>query len=504
MKPQNRGALFFATTVSVCTALCLASYLSIARADILFFDLNDNATELAAAERAAAARGEKLINVPLVDDETKDKVREAQRAVDRADRAVRMACSQQASPGDTCGAAKKTLDAQNRAYNAVASKIKPFGGDELMSAISNIKKKNPDVSSIVISGHDGDREYWGTYGHFFDDDLEDALVANQPMGQNLRSLYLWGCNTGITDDFNRKWKRAFPASTMIAGFDGQAPLGSRAASSALLEDLMVKENQLRETRDRDEIRDIFNSLSDVNGSNVAVCLNRETIASRKGVRSPEDDNQLCDSTNQNEIKYNEIFECYLEARPGCEVIAQATDETNILRRVYNYAQETKHCYFVNEKEHTERKLVPIEVRNLLFDNYIRKTFEHVYQSELEAFNALLAKLGFPPELRMKGIGEMSRGQYLARVRAIKNEWNNRARPLTDNEGRIRDAGLLAVGNYLGAIDMLQKRECIPGSWLETRGPYQDSACGADSGGTMRERMANAVSDAEQAVASYPH
>lgn len=206
------------------SALIVATLLvEFARADILFFDLNDSQKERQAAERAAARRGEKLINVPLVEPQVRDDVRALEKDVQKADYITRRSCAESAGSG-RCATATQNLKSAESSYNSYVSQIKRFGKDELTQALAKVKKDGNDISSIIISGHDGDRQYWGTYAWFEDDNLMDALEANQPLGQNLRSLYLWGCYTGITDDFLKHWDRAIPSSTMIAGFDGQSPL----------------------------------------------------------------------------------------------------------------------------------------------------------------------------------------------------------------------------------------------------------------------------------------
>jgi len=486
-----------------------------AAADILFFDLNDNQMERKAAERAAAKRGERLIDVSLVDEPTRQRVRELQIDLETVETEKRKRCWGKGKESDACGSAKRDFEIAQNSYNNFTTKIRRFGAGDLDSILADAKKRSADITSIVISGHNGDRQYWGTLGWFEDDDLMNALEANQPVGQNLRSLYLWGCYTGITDDYKRQWKRGIPNSTMIAGYDGQSPLGSQRSakselgpSADLLEDLLVKEASLNEARDRRELTDIFKSLPNINNANMhaSICLNnRETIVSRKGVRNPEEDDKYCDPSDGLEARWEERFECYRRALPesGCEEIPDWTDDRNELRKMYSYSQTTKHCYFVDELRGIKRQLIPVQVRRLLFDNLIRRNFERLHKKDLEALNRLLSHLDFPPHLRLGGIGAMSRGQYLARKRAIKDYWNLQARARTDSQGRLRDTHLLAVENYLSAIDRIEDGMCVPGSWLEPRGPLDDSQCGPKEGmPTIGDQMKNALKDAQQTVSSY--
>jgi hypothetical protein len=453
------------------------------RADILFLDLNDNPKELEAAQRAADARGEQLVVVSTVTEEQEVKVRESRMAYGKAYKEANTTCAR--DPGAACTSAKANANDANKSMQKTVGAVPKLNAKSLANAMAQLKADGTQLSSVIISGHDGDRQFWGTYADFDDEDLEKAFLANKPLGDGVRSMYLWGCYSATTDDFMHGWKKAFPPTMMMAGFSGQAPLGTRPASGQILEDLLVKEKTLRETTDKDKMKEIFDSLNGVNERNnpsLAICLQRQTVISRgKGVRSIDDDINACSQRNTDEDKWTAIYQCYVRAQDGCEAIPKETDERSPLRQVYDYFQETKHCEEVLQSQGKHRKITALGVRRLLFDNTVRKNFEKLHKNELEAMNKLMDELGLPPELRIKGLATMSRKNYLDMIKAIKQQWNMRMQALTDENGRVHDAKVIALGMQLDEVQKIEKGSCVPLSWVEDDDQLKDSRCGIKTG-----------------------
>jgi hypothetical protein len=472
-----------------------------ARNDILFFDLNDSEMEVEAARQAARERGEKVVVVQLVEEEARDRIRELQKEQGVAERAKSLICKPDAD-SDSCKEAKKSVARVEWKSYLESKKMKKFGRNELFNAMAAVKKQNRDISSVVVSGHDGDRQLWGTYGSFNDHDLEDAMQANKPVADNVRALYLWGCYTATTDDFMRGWKKTFP-NTAIAGFYGQSPLGKRKKSSTLLKDILVKERELLEARDRKELGNIFKSLSDVNGSSAAMCVNSDLVVNARGAHKISDDINICVKGTAEEEKWTKVYQCYFFAEEGCEDVPLETDGTNIIRRAYDYAQKTKHCEEVQKNLEHQRQLSPLNLRRLLFDANVRGNFELLHVKEISDFNDLVFDLGFPEKQltligknKSKTRGDMSRKEYMERMKDLKNSWNQKKQALKDSDGHVHDARVIAMGYYLDEFDKIQSGSCVPGTWVEENGHLDESPCG------IRQGMRTALSRAKAKVAEY--
>lgn len=480
-----RAAAWLAITMILLAAA------SAGHGEIVFIDLNDNAKEIAAAQRAAEARGEELTIVSTVTPEQQKIVSDARTAYSRALSTQTKSCAAGASDGcsvATAKAEKVDLDLRTTLQN-----VPKMNAVALGQAFAALKADGKEISTLIVSGHDGDRQLWGTYGDFDDNDLEKALLKNKPLGDTIKSFYVWGCYSATTDDFMHGWKRAFPATTMLAGFSGQAPLGSRPESGQMLEDLLEKESQLRGETDPEKLKEIFDSIramNDLNNPSLAVCLDRKTVISRgHGVRTVQDDINACSRRSTEETHWSTVYQCYLRGKPGCESIPSETDERSPLRQVYDYFQETKHCDEVLRNLGRQREITASGVRRLLFDNTVRKNFEKLHKSELEAMNHLMDTLGLPAELRVRGLGKMSRKAYLDLLKGIKNQWNLRMEEQRADDGKVRDANVIALGKYLEEIDKVESGSCVPLSWVEDDEQLKPSSCGIKAG--MQNAIANA-------------
>lgn len=468
--------------------------INIARADILFIDCNDSPLEVEAAQRAAEERGEQLILLSTVTEERALVIREARAAHAKATRFQKQTCGQ--GSGSACDEAKKSTAAKNSDLQKTLNSVPKLNGAMLRNALNQLKKEGTQISSLVISGHDGDRQFWGTYADFNETDLEQAFLANKPMGDGIRSMHLLGCYTATTEDFIRGWKKAFPSSMMVAGYGRQAPLGSRPVSGQVLEDLLKKEKALREETDKNELRNIFNGINGGNfGPSLAVCLDRNTVISRgRGVRSIDDDINACLVGSKEEEFQTQIYSCYLNAEPGCEAIPSETNESNPLRQAYDFFQETKHCEEVLRGKGRKRAITTLGVRRLLFDNTVRRNFEKLHRNELALMNKLLDELGFPAHLRLRGLSGMSRKAFLEVLKGIKEQWNMRMPAPRDAQSGV-DSRVLGLGYFIDEVQKIEKGECVPLSWVEDDDQLKDSKCGIRAG--MQSAMSRAQADSNR-------
>jgi hypothetical protein len=462
--------------------------------DILFLDFNDSPSEVEAATRAALLRGEKLRVFPAEAGESRRQVRALQKEFASEKAQVLRLCPQDVEPDEAC---RSAYDRQMKVYNelhTLSDKVKKIDGPSLARELQSLRGQGVNLTSLVISGHDGDREFWGMYGSIKDKEIEEAFLANPPMAEGVRSLYLWNCYSATTDDFLNGWKRAFP-NAMLAGYPSQGPKGSRPASGRLLEDMLKKEEGFLQTRDREELGRIFNSLSEVNSVRSAICLDRETVVTNGSVHSIADDIDACSRKTKEEVKWSGIYDCYMRARPGCEATPPEGDNQSDLRQSYNYFQETKHCEEVLQRKGQARGITSLSARVLVFEKTIRKNFASFHEKELAEMDALLDELGVDPSLRVQEMGKLSRREYLDLIKGIKQEWNTQKQALKDRDGLVSDSRVEALGYYLDELEKVQSAKCIPGTWIEDTNEFDESPCG------IRRGMSSARQRATQAIQS---
>ncbi len=367
---------------------------------------------------------------------------------------------------------------------------------QFSAELTSLRASNTNLSSVIISGHHTDREFWGINASLSEDDIERAFNQNKPLGDNVRSLYLWACYSATTDDFIKNWKSGFPNTSMLAGFDGQAPSSIHKSSGALLEDLMGKEKFFEDARDKNDVKEMFDHLNEINHVNAQICLNHETVVSRKGARTIEDDVEACGHHSRDEVKFTNLYNCYLNAEPGCETLPDTENETNPLRGAYDYFQETRHCDERLGSNGEPREANQAQVRRLLYDAQIRYTFSQIAGPQLRRLNALIDRLGLPPDLHLQQMWGLSRKEYVDKIIAMKTAYLALADRTKDQEGHIKDANVLAFGYNLAELDKFNDGECTPLEWLEEDPHAQDSSCGIVKG------MDAAMGNAKALVASY--
>lgn len=468
---------------SLWTFLAVLIASSVSRADILFIDVNNSKEEVAAALEAAKQRGERLIVIPKVREELQERLTEAEKQLADAKRAEKSACSGGSGSSANCQEAKRAVSSASAKVKEVEKSLPQLNAKNLKSVLSKLNKSGVRLSSIIISGHDGNRLYYGRLGELNEREIEEAFKANRAMCENIQSFYFWGCYTATTDDFIRGWKSGCPNVSMIAGFSGQSPASVRPESGRHLKQLLLKEAEFLETRDKKKLQELFNSLDDAKNLKSAICLDRDTIISRKGVRTVKDEVAACFNLDDKEKQKNfEVFNCYREARPGCESVPDNFN-TGPLRKVYDFFQETSHCaraFDEYNKRFPDNPLTwpttPYAVRRILFDNNVRKNFEKLHKRELEEFNSLLDELGVDSSLRVRNLARMNRKQHLDMIRGLQRAFRQLEPGARDANGKWVDDRVLAMGYYINELIKVEKGECIPLSWVEEGENLTESRC----------------------------
>lgn len=474
----------FAITFALClfgvlVALAELAALDAARADVLFIDLNYSQSEVAAARVAAEARGEKLYVVPGMPEKFQPQFAQIRKESSEASIAKARACGAKGDL-DSCTNATARLKSIEARDEELQKQVPKMDESAMLSReLGKLKAQKVNLTSLIISGHHTDKEYYGVLADLDEEEIEKAFLANKPVADNVRSLYLWGCYAATTDDFLKGFKKAFPSVTMMAGFSGQAPSSTRPASGKLLKDLMVREGEFQRNRTREELKGLFDSLADVNKTKASLCIDRETVVSKEGVRSVGDEIQACGHRSREETKHIKTYYCYLRCEPGCVDVPKDDEDRSPLRTAYDYFQETRHCDEVLEARKQKREVTQLMVRRLLFDHEIRQSFMKLNGKYMPALNQLMAELGLPESMRIKDFSKISRADYLEKVYGLERAYNGMSDRIRDPEGHIYDARVLAIGKYVDQFKKLERGECIPLSWLE-RQPDKDP-CGMGAG-----------------------
>ena len=453
----------------------------IANADILMLDLNNSHLEYLAAVRAAEARGEKVQRIPpLTADQEKD-FQGARNQIWTSFLTKRNACGGDEADSTDCKSAQQTLDQANSAYDQLQTKIPKLSDKMIERKISELKGQGTKITSVIISGHDGDRDFGGDMAHDVTEKSILAAFAKSPgMADNVRSLFLWGCYTGTVADYRDEWK-GLPNLNLITGFDAMGPKGNRPSSAQLLRDTLVKEQRLTEAKSKDELRAVADSLEGIDNMHATLCVDRYWLASKRGrntsVTTIDKKTADCRPPDDAETELNKQFTCYLNVEPGCENPPGDMEDPskNVIRRYYELLQANRHCTDVMAKQGVVRPNYA-QARRLLFDRTVRNSFSMLYAKQMAKFNSLLNELAVPKSLRLGNLGAMSRKAYLTKLQGLKAYYSAFVNGTKDPQGVVRDSRVIAMGYYLNEIHKVENASCTPLSWIEGKSP-DESPCG---------------------------
>ncbi len=333
--------------------ICILVFLisSSSFADVLFVDLNMSSKEIEAAERGARARGEKLIVIPKVNAATRKKLETAQSKVYQYTGFLATRCNQNASGQtdlSTVGSTmvKQCSDMFNKesAAKQELEDIKEanptkMSSKSLQEEIAEISKSGVRLTSLVISGHDGHGAFSGINGEFNYKDFESAFSKNKPVGDDIRSLALWGCESVTPGSAGYFWQGILPKLEIIAGFDGVAPSNDRKAGHDYLESFLKQEKKLTEIKDQKALKTAFKKLEGVNIVTASLCTTENFISHQKSLNIKSEINKCLGEDGLRKIKK---YNCIINSKDECKNMNQADIKKEVVD-LYNTASQLDFC-----------------------------------------------------------------------------------------------------------------------------------------------------------------
>ncbi len=292
---------------------------------ILFFDLNDNPREIESTKRAACKRGESVIVLP--------------------------------------------------------EKGKQFNSEELYRLLGSFEKNKVSVNSLVISGHDGGGQFGGTNG-FFSKQMLSEIIENFPESRDsVSSVLLLGCYTGVKQEIF-DWKQILPNANLIAGYEGQAPLGDKPAGHSYIEGVLLKEKEMNDVKSKAELeRFLKKGIKHISSISAAMYIHPKICApgteheSGFYFRPLKGKDSLQDLVTQEclRIKVGEgplMLSKFMAYYRGEKEIPEQTHSTE-LRMIYNFFRENGHCFEGDQTYPTADKVL----FTLFFDG-VKKNYAH--------------------------------------------------------------------------------------------------------------------------------
>ena len=344
---------------------------------ILFIDTNNSEPEIATAQKAACARGERIVIVPknYLD------YGKYTKAVEETNKAV-MSCT------SNCEAAERKATEAYKNLEKFKSSQKATK-DATKEALDELKSQNAKLQTFMISGHDGGGSFGGSKGHFSRHELSEMMKDYSDINE-VKSLMLLGCYTGVQKEVI-EWKNIFPDAKLIAGYDGSAPLSDKPLGHQYISEILLKEPQLLAQADQAKLQAYARAnIKSLFQMNTAMYLNcgpgegQEFYYASKAEKkqfSPYDINACLK-------KGAEIDELQIQVSKfeSGEVEPPKDTARGELRELYNKARALEHCVEILGRGPNVNN-----VFNLLFYDGVKKSFASFYDSDLtEAQKAIAA------------------------------------------------------------------------------------------------------------------
>ena len=375
--------------------ILLACYLfsSLVFADVLYVSFNFASDELKNAEKAATMRGEKLIVYPQISSEDKKRLATIYYQLER---------SKYTKAIEDVSALEEEEKKITEKYRSIAKK------NTLDKLLRSLDKKNVQLSSLVISGHDGNGEFFGNLlpDEANEEELGKTFQKYPDLTKNMRSLLLWGCYTTTPYTVSSVWKKMFPQLEVVAGFDGRAPLSSRESSGGHLKNILVKEKELTQAHDLTSLKKVIKGLKYVPMINASICVD-DFFIGKKQILDLKERDPKCDNT---EIFQNlkDRFHCYMYAMTNECASPPADTQKGELREIYNQLHLYEHCEGAQTPDMPRADVV---IRLMLFNN-IKYNFITAKAKELQNMDKLLRAVGAPLDLNTAGLEMMNRRDVL--------------------------------------------------------------------------------------------
>jgi len=450
------------------TSIFLLLWLSgAAHADIIFFDLNNAPQEIAAAERAARARGERVHVLPRTTAAERALATQLEQRLITAERRMLTASVEQRT--DAMHEFEAVLRERERHLHGSLR----FGAQRAQEALAELRAKGVKVTSIIMSGHSGNEgNFSGNNGQLHRRELQSIMRGMPEMAANVTSMVLPGCNTTRPGCLEQDWLDAFPNLRAVIGYNGTAPSHTRGAGHQLIERFLRDEAKLAAARTPDQVRRVINDIipADV-GTTASICLPGKKYGTRSGVIDMAEAWKQCEGIADTLQRHQDRVSCYLHAQPGCENPPGET-QTGPLREYYVALQRMQPCLNLDGFRGQGHLVTNGEsMIRLIYWKHITKNFAQQNRTALNETRAMMLAAGVPQELadKLLKVKDMTRREWMDYIGQLQEQVRHLGSREIDFNDENRAAAQVALDSVVGALDTHLThldQQCVPFHWVE--------------------------------------
>lgn len=436
--------------------------------DVLFIDMNNSPQEIKAARESAEKSGRKLVVIPEVSDKDRKKLMNQIAELNALRTKVNTLCYSEKPDKQACDAKKKQYVELETKKSAAAATFQ-LTEEKLNAFLAANKDKT--FSSVVISGHDGTGSFSGEFGRISDTGIAEALGKYPSLKDSIRTLHLWGCYTTSPGSLMLNWKKNFPNTSLITGYEGRAPLADKPAGWHYLKGVLAKEPELLKAGDSAKLQKLLKKIPGANQVTAAIYA-CEDYASLKDHYNIADLKHRCDDVKPQIKEKGPEFECYLKAQDEKCANPPENVGSGPVRQFYELLHKASACEEITNDSIFGTYSRDTAIR-LVFSREIQKNFGHIYAKKLADVDDILAKMGAPERLRFKDIASLDRREVLQRADELLAFLQKQKRdPFLDPNGfkvSERDAELAMLQTFQQNFTQIMgslRTSCVPFNWTE--------------------------------------
>lgn len=389
---------------------------------MLFVDANYGDLEIASAQKAACARGERLEVVPKNWKQYSSVSQAVEIALTNVQSCFRRPANSNPNLSNPCANEQKQHAA---AYEALSKFVKtqPSISQQLEDRMKELSQEKAKLTNISISGHDGGGHFGGSKGSISRYDVAEMMVKYPEMNE-VQSLLLLGCYTGVQNEVSA-WRGIFPKIKIIGGYDGSAPASSRALGHSYINNILTKEKSLLKLKNSSSVdQDVKKMITNLSGLNAAVYVdiacseeNHEFYyASELGRKFNKLNLSDCEKAQIEIAKMRPVYLKYFSGETEPPTMT-ASGET---RSLYNKLRTYEHCTYAGN---FNSDINPNGAFNLLFWHGIKQNFAHYYQKDMQAAEEILKDLNAEEMIKTLNSSVAEDEKQKEKIQADLDEFN---------------------------------------------------------------------------------
>ena len=376
--------------------------------------------------------------------------------------------------------------------------------EDIEAYIREIEDGGHKIDTIVISGHDGNGQYFGTQGDITASQLKGIFNRHRLTRDNVSTLVQWGCYTGNANACENIWGKHISQNiNTTIGFTVQSPDNTRPGNFALLEDVCKKRKAIHESTTQEQYDKIFNNLAGVQDWNVGICkpegvcspdyarrdADGKVIPGQSCFHSYDELQRRCREFDPDH-EMNNTYLKYLNAEPGYEnpplddasfVYENGKKGRNPIRNYYSELHLWRHCAKTEYNPYGADMESPARAIRLTRFEDVKQNLLKFHPEQIQQYNQLLAQVGLG-EFALDNITDSTRKQIIDKTMGAVSGVEDLLKHRKAKNG-VNLSWLFEMTKQFDRVLRILQPPCIPFSWVHAGMGDYASQCIAPYGKT---------------------